>query len=85
MTLLYPYLQLLQQFVLFWVISNNLSRQEYDELLAATDKSLEKELVIQEILEKIILKQEENPDNFKFNPELGITAKLKGGFTINLK
>lgn len=52
-----------------------LSRQEYDELLAATDKNLEKELVIQEILEKIILKQEEDED-LNFNPSLGITEKL---------
>lgn len=65
----------MQQFVLFWVISNNLSREEYDELLAATDKSIEKELLIQEILEKIILKQEEG-ENLKFNPNLNITEKL---------
>lgn len=54
-----------------------LSRKEYDELLAATDKSLEKELVIQEILEKIILKQENETPQVQFD-KLSITNQLIG-------
>lgn len=63
-----------------------ISKEEYEEILKTTDEETEKEILLHKILEKIILSQQENPEDLiNLSSEASISDRLKNsGPKMNL-